>query len=60
LLTGLEAGEPDERGRYPEKSINGRVQQRLAELTESRRRFMTESSSGNGGAGNAMGPDDWD
>ncbi|MEW7976512.1 MAG: S16 family serine protease [Candidatus Sedimenticola endophacoides] len=33
LLTGLPAGAPDERGRFPAETLNGRVQRRLAEWT---------------------------
>ncbi len=32
LLTGLEAGAPDENGQYPDDSVNGRVARRLDEL----------------------------
>jgi lon-related putative ATP-dependent protease len=32
LLTGLPAGEPDESGGYPEGTLNGMVERRLAEL----------------------------
>lgn len=39
LLTGMPAGEPDEEGNYPEDTINGRVQQRLARLTEKQLEF---------------------
>ncbi|MEJ2185999.1 MAG: ATP-binding protein [Gemmatimonadota bacterium] len=39
LLTGMPAGEPDEDGKYPPDSVNGRVARRLAELAEQRRRF---------------------
>jgi predicted ATP-dependent protease len=39
LLTGIPAGERDERGEYPEGSVNGLVERRLAELTEQLVRF---------------------
>jgi hypothetical protein len=39
LLTGAPAGERDERGEYPEESVNGLVEHKLAELTEQRLRF---------------------
>ncbi len=39
LLTGLEAGEANEHGRFPFGSLNGGVQQRLEALAERRRRF---------------------
>jgi predicted ATP-dependent protease len=35
LLTGVPAGERDERGAFPEGSVNGRVEARLAKLAES-------------------------
>lgn len=34
VLTGIPAGEPDEDGKYPDDTINGRVQTRLAKLAE--------------------------
>jgi len=34
LLCGLPAGERDEAGEYPEGSVNGRVEARIAELAE--------------------------
>jgi lon-related putative ATP-dependent protease len=34
ILTGLFPGEPDSEGHYPESSFNGRVERRLAEMTE--------------------------
>lgn len=39
LLTGMPAGEPDEEGNYPEGTVNGLVQKRLAELAEKRQAF---------------------
>jgi predicted ATP-dependent protease len=39
ILTGVAAGARDENGEYPEGSINRRVEDRLAELTETMRRF---------------------
>lgn len=44
ILTGLSAGEPDEHGKYPEESINGKVHKRLADLAEMRRRFARTGS----------------
>jgi lon-related putative ATP-dependent protease len=38
LLTGVEAGSADAEGRFPEGSVHGRVQSRLAELGEAARR----------------------
>lgn len=34
LLTDMPMGEPDEKRRYPEESINGKVDRRLAEFAE--------------------------
>jgi lon-related putative ATP-dependent protease len=39
LLTGLEAGRIDERGIYPENSINGRVQKQLEGFAERQKKF---------------------
>jgi lon-related putative ATP-dependent protease len=39
LLTGMEAGEPDENNLYPEDSVNGRVQMRLRKFAENMREF---------------------
>jgi lon-related putative ATP-dependent protease len=39
LLTGITAGQRDAEGRFPEESINGRVEKRLIELAELRREF---------------------
>jgi lon-related putative ATP-dependent protease len=39
LLTGMEAGERDEEGNYPEGTFNYLVQQRLQELAETREAF---------------------
>jgi lon-related putative ATP-dependent protease len=39
LLTGVRAGEADGEGVYPEESVNGRVQARLALLAEKRAEF---------------------
>jgi lon-related putative ATP-dependent protease len=36
LLTGIPAGEPDEDGKYPEGTVNGKVQARLVELAQKR------------------------
>jgi lon-related putative ATP-dependent protease len=43
LLTGVEAGEPDEEGNYPEDTINYLVNARLEELSKGMKEF--ESSS---------------
>jgi lon-related putative ATP-dependent protease len=39
LLTGLQAGEPDENGLYPPATVNGRVQARLKTLAQLRQSF---------------------
>lgn len=39
LLTGVPAGKPDEAGRYPEGTVFGLCQKRLAEMAETLRRF---------------------
>lgn len=39
LLTGVEAGERDVNGDYPEGSVNGRVEKRLLELSQARANF---------------------
>lgn len=43
VLTGKEAGEPDEEGNYPEGTINYLVEQRLDELAEKAKEFASES-----------------
>ncbi len=48
LLTGLDAGEPDADGRFPEGSVNRRVEDRLSELAEKRRRFGTPDPAAGG------------
>ena len=47
LLTGLPAGERDAHGRYPEGSINRRVEDRLIAFSEARRRFMPREGGKN-------------
>jgi predicted ATP-dependent protease len=39
LLTGVPAGKPDPTGRYPDESVNGKVQARLAFLAEKRAEY---------------------
>lgn len=46
LLTGIPAGEADERSRYPSESINGKVCDRLRELTERRMELAAKFKSG--------------
>ncbi|MCI0505110.1 MAG: AAA family ATPase [Gammaproteobacteria bacterium] len=43
LLTGLQSGEPDAEGNYPEDSLNGIVQQRLEELNSLRQEFAAKA-----------------
>ncbi len=45
LLTGLEAGEPDGDGTFPEGSVNARVAARLAELAKRAREFAAPASA---------------
>ncbi|MGA1874155.1 MAG: Lon protease family protein [bacterium] len=46
VLTGMPAGEPDERGKYPIGSFNGRVQERLAQLTQKRMEYSQAAKAG--------------
>jgi len=46
LLTGLEPGEPDAAGAYPEGSISGRIVRRLDELAERMAEAMAEAMAG--------------
>ncbi len=39
IVTGVPAGEPDEKGNYPEESLNGRITVRLRELAQARKEF---------------------
>ena len=45
LLTGLEAGELDQSGKYPENSVNGKVCAVLAEMADKRLKYIRSSSS---------------
>ena len=45
LLTGMPAGERDAEGRYPQDTINGRVEARLLELFKLRREFGAEGQA---------------
>ena len=45
LLTGLAAGERDERGEFPQGTVNRLVCDRLHELAESRQSFAKESKN---------------
>jgi len=40
ILTGLDMGEPDEDGNYPEGTINYKVMERLNKLADKRREYM--------------------
>ncbi len=46
LLTGVAAGEPDPGNRYPDDTVNGKVQQRLAELAEKMQKFSQSGDQG--------------
>jgi predicted ATP-dependent protease len=46
LLTGLPAGERDQRGEFPEGSLNRRICERLVELADQRRSFANKSGNG--------------
>jgi len=48
ILTGLSAGEPDERGSYPPGTINSEVQKRLQDLSERRRQFSAQNAEQGG------------
>ncbi|MFT5365401.1 MAG: lon-related putative ATP-dependent protease [Candidatus Latescibacterota bacterium] len=46
ILTGMAAGEKDEKGNYPEETINGRVSARLRALAQKRAQFNAPLSDG--------------
>jgi lon-related putative ATP-dependent protease len=46
LLTGWPAGERDDEGAFPETSVNGRVEARLAELAERAREYASDVGGG--------------
>ncbi len=48
ILTGMAAGELDETGTYPEEGFNGKVQRRLKEFAEKRKRFAQEDKEAPG------------
>jgi len=56
LLTGEEAGERDATGRYPEHSVNGRVERRLATFAEPRVATSGISAGNSGRRGRSAGP----
>jgi lon-related putative ATP-dependent protease len=43
LMTDVEAGAPDDRGCYPQESVNGRAARRLKDLFELRRKFLADA-----------------
>lgn len=43
LLTGLQSGDRDANGKFPEGSINGRIQQRLDELNKLQQEFSAKT-----------------
>jgi len=47
LLTGIEMGEPDEEGNYPEETINYKVTKQLNKFAASRRKFVTPENGRN-------------
>ncbi len=49
LLTGWPAGERDDEGAFPELSVNGRVDARLADLAERARAYASEAEGGQAG-----------
>ncbi|MGM0769564.1 MAG: Lon protease family protein [Pseudomonadota bacterium] len=49
LLTGLEAGEPDSRGEFPENSFNRRVAERLATFAEASKKRDDDGDATSGG-----------
>ena len=55
LLTNSPAGEMDEEGRYPEDSVNGRVQRKLREFNELSKELAKQGKN-NKGQGNGNGP----
>ncbi len=60
ILTGLPAGEPDEKGHYPPDSVNGKVAAALAEYARQRRKFGPMMGKGPDGAtgDKGKGPDE--
>jgi hypothetical protein len=46
ILTGMEAGEQDEDGNYPEGTFNDRVTQKLVEYAEKRKEFGKSGEEG--------------
>ena len=54
MLSGMEPGRPDARGRYPRDSFNYRVQQRIAKLQQQQKKLVR----GRGGDSNAQNGND--
>lgn len=49
ILTGVKAGERGADGQFPERTVNRKVEERLAELADARRRFGVAAASENRG-----------
>lgn len=47
LLTGMEMGDPDHEGNYPEDSINGKIVRKLHDLSDKRMKFITSENRQN-------------
>jgi lon-related putative ATP-dependent protease len=45
LLTGVPAGKPDKKGNYPDRTVNGLVMKRLAELVELHQEFKPDKNN---------------
>ncbi|MGM0569843.1 Lon protease family protein [Marinobacter sp.] len=58
LMTGMEPGEPDEDGNFPEGSFNRQVADRLAEFAEVGRKKDDTGENGSNGNGNGAVDDD--
>ena len=48
-LTGVEAGEPDENGKYPDGTVHALVERRLSEMSRSAQRRDREPSEPDSG-----------
>lgn len=46
ILTGVPAGERDESGQFPKEIVNGKVEQRLIDLTNKRLAFTQHAKTG--------------
>ncbi len=59
ILTGIPAGERDDAGEFPEDSVNGRVERRLAEMARAARDFARppkKDEAGSAGGSSDGGP----